>query len=89
MQEKLEGYYTEEIKQLFNIMIEQILKIKIGEEKAKEFKKNIKNEEVGDVKVMTVFDTIRQDNKLIFNNGIKTGVKTGTSPQEINKIKSE
>ncbi|MCI6265213.1 MAG: hypothetical protein MR598_00005, partial [Erysipelotrichaceae bacterium] len=53
------------------IMIDQILRIKIGKEKAEEIKQNIKKGKGGKRKMMTVFETIEQDNKRIFNNGKK------------------
>ena len=63
--------YTEEIKQIFTIIIDQILKKKIGKEKAEEIKQRIKKGKVGNGEMMTVFETIEQDNKRIFNSGIK------------------
>ena len=89
-----EEIYTEEIKKIFTIMIDQILMIKIGEEKAKEFKQNIKKG--GNKKVMTVFETIEEDNKRIFSNGmkagiesgIKTGIKTGIRQSKVEIIKN-
>ena len=69
-----EEIYAEEIKQLFTIMIDKILKIKIGEEKAEEFIQNIENGKGGKRKMMTVFETIEEDNKLIFRNGMKSGI---------------
>ena len=69
-----EEIYPEEIKQIFTIMIDQILRIKIGKEKAEEIKQNIKKGKGGKRKMMTVFETIEKDNKLIFSNGIKTGI---------------
>ena len=69
--------YSEEIKKIFTIMIDQILTIKIGKEKAKEFKQNINKEKGGNKKVMTVFETIEEDNKRIFSNGMKAGIESG------------
>ena len=69
--------YSEEIKRIFTIMLDQILKIKIGEEKAEELKQNIEKEKRGEEKMMAVFETIEEDNKKIFNNGIKVGIETG------------
>ena len=70
-----EEIYAEEIRQLFTIIVDQILKIKIGEEKAEEIKKNIKMRKGGERKMMTVFETIEKDNKRIFMRGIKEGKK--------------
>ena len=87
-----EEIYTEEIKKLFKIILDQILKEKIGEEKAKEFIQNIKKGKGVNRKMMTVFETIKQDNKRIFNNGrkdgIKTGIKTGISKRNLEIIKN-
>ena len=58
-------------------MIDQILKIKVGEEKAEEFKQNMKKRKGEKKKMMTVFETIEEDNKTIFNNGVKAGIETG------------
>ena len=69
--------YSEEIKRIFTIMLDQILKIKIVEEKAEELKQNIEKEKRGEEKMMAVFETIEEDNKKIFNNGIKVGIETG------------
>ena len=68
-----EEIYTEEIKQLFTVMIDQILKIKIGKERAKKIMQEIRKG--GKKKVMTVFETIEEDNKLIFSNGMKAGIR--------------
>ena len=83
-----EEIYVDEMKKIFTIMIDKILKIKIGEEKAEEFKQNIKKEEGGKRKMMTVFETIEEDNKRIFNDGIKTGIKTGIKQNKIKIIKN-
>ena len=83
-----EEIYSEEIKKIFTIMIDQILTIKIGKEKAEEFKQNINKGEGGNKKVMTVFETIEEDNKRIFNDGIKTGIKTGIKQNKIKIIKN-
>ena len=87
-----EEIYTEEIKKLFKIILDQILKEKIGEEKAKEFIQNIKKGKGVNRKMMTVFETIKQDNKRIFNtgrkDGIKTGIKTGISKRNLEIIKN-
>ena len=72
-----EEIYTNEIKQIFIIMIDKILKIKIGEEKSKEFIQNIKKGKGGKEKMMTVFETIEQDNKRIFRRGMRQGEKNG------------
>lgn len=66
--------YTNEIKEIFATMIDKILKKKIGEEKAKELIQNIKRER-GEGNMMTVFETIEEDNKRIFNNGRQEGRK--------------
>ena len=87
-----EEIYAEEIKQLFKIMINQILRIKIGNEKAEEFIKNIKKGKGGKRKMMTVFETIKEDNQRIFNNGrkdgIKSGIKTGINQRNLEIIKN-
>ena len=87
-----EEIYTEEIKQLFTVMINQILKIKIGEEKAEKIMQDIRKGKGGKNKVMTVFETIEEDNKLIFSNGmkagIKTGIKTGINKRNLEIIKN-
>lgn len=87
-----EEIYTEEIKQLFTVMIDQILKRKIGEEKAEKIMQNIKKGKGGKRKMMTVFETIEEDNKLIYSNGkkdgIKTGIKTGIRQSKMEIIKN-
>ena len=69
------------------MMIDKILKIKIGEEKAKEFIRNIKKEKGGKEKMMTVFETIEQDNKRIFRRGKKEGREETVSSYIKNMIK--
>lgn len=72
-----EESYPEEIKQIFTMMIDQILMIKIGKENAEEFKQNIKKGKGGKRKMMTVFETIEQDNKRIFRRGRREGREEG------------
>ena len=81
-----EEIYSEEIRKIFTIMIDQILMIKIGKEKAEEFKHNINRG--GKRKMMTVFETIEEDNKRIFSNGMKTGIKTGRNKRNLEIIKN-
>ena len=83
-----EEIYAEEIKQLFTIMINQILRIKIGNEKAEEFIKNIKKGKGGKRKMMTVFETIEQDNKRIFRRGKKEGIIQGEINGKLKVIKN-
>ena len=97
--------YNQQAEEVFVIMIKRILMKKIGSERAN---KIIKKLEGVDGTMLTSLETIEEENKLIFNNGIKQSkaeiIKnmlkeklsidliskvTGTSKQEINKIKSE
>ena len=60
------------MKEIFKIMLTQIIKNKIGKEKTDEFlnKLNIG----GDEDMMAVFETIQQDNKRIYRRGKKEGI---------------
>ena len=64
--------YSNNIKEIFKIMLTQIIKNKIGKEKTDEFlnKLNIG----GDENMMAVFETIQQDNKRIYRRGKKEGI---------------
>ena len=64
--------YSNNIKEIFKIMLTQIIKNKIGQEKTDEFlnKLNIG----GDEDMMAVFETIQQDNKRIYRRGKKEGI---------------
>ena len=64
--------YSNNIKELFKILLTQIIKNKIGQEKTDEFlnKLNIG----GDEDMMAVFETIQQDNKRIYRRGKKEGI---------------
>ena len=67
--------YSNNIKEIFKIMLTQIIKNKIGQEKTDEFlnKLNIG----GDEDMMAVFETIQQDNKRIYRRGKKDGIVEG------------
>ena len=67
--------YSNNIKEIFKIMLTQIIKNKIGKEKTDEFlnKLNIG----GDEDMMAVFETIQQDNKRIYRRGKKDGIVEG------------
>ena len=67
--------YSNNIKEIFKIMLTQIIKNKIGKEKTDEFlnKLNIG----GDKDMMAVFETIQQDNKRIYRRGKKDGIVEG------------
>ena len=67
--------YSNNIKEIFKIMLTQIIKNKIGQEKTDEFlnKLNIG----GDEHMMAVFETIQQDNKRIYRRGKKDGIVEG------------
>ena len=64
--------YSDNMKEIFKIMLTQIIKNKIGKEKTDEFlnKLNIG----GDKDMMAVFETIQQDNKRIYRRGKKEGI---------------
>ena len=64
--------YSDNMKEIFKIMLTQIIKNKIGKEKTDEFlnKLNIG----GDEDMMAVFETIQQDNKRIYRRGKKEGI---------------
>ena len=67
--------YSNNMKEIFKIMLTQIIKNKIGKEKTDEFlnKLNIG----GDGDMMAVFETIQQDNKRIYRRGKKDGIVEG------------
>ena len=67
--------YSDNMKEIFKIMLTQIIKNKIGKEKTDEFlnKLNIG----GDENMMAVFETIQQDNKRIYRRGKKDGIVEG------------
>lgn len=73
--------YSNNIKEIFKIMLTQIIKNKIGKEKTDEFlnKLNIG----GDENMMAVFETIQQDNKRIYRRGKKEGIKQGIMDNSI------
>ena len=73
--------YSNNIKEIFKIMLTQIIKNKIGKEKTDEFlnKLNIG----GDEDMMAVFETIQQDNKRIYRRGKKEGIKQGIMENSI------
>ena len=64
--------YSDNMKEIFKIMLTQIIKNKIGQEKTNEIlnKLNIG----GDEDMMAVFETIQQDNKRIYRRGKKEGI---------------
>lgn len=66
--------YNQQAEEVFIVMIKRILMKKIGSEKANEIIKKLKGVD-GDM--LTSLATIEEENKLIFNNGMKTGIKTG------------
>ena len=67
--------YSQNIKEILLIMLNQILKKKIGEEKTNELIKKINNG--GDKDMMAVFETIEEDNKRIYRKGKKDGILQG------------
>ena len=73
--------YSDNMKEIFKIMLTQIIKNKIGKEKTDEFlnKLNIG----GDEDMMAVFETIQQDNKRIYRRGKKEGIKQGIMDNSI------
>ena len=64
--------YSDNMKEIFKIMLTQIIKNKIEQEKTNEIlnKLNIG----GDEDMMAVFETIQQDNKRIYRRGKKEGI---------------
>ena len=70
--------YSDNMKEIFKIMLTQIIKNKIGKEKTDEFL-NIG----GDEDMMAVFETIQQDNKRIYRRGKKEGIKQGIMENSI------
>ena len=64
--------YSDNMKEIFKVMLTQIIKNKIGQEKINEIlnKLNIG----GDEDMMAVFETIQQDNKRIYRRGKKEGI---------------
>ena len=63
------------MKEIFKIMLTQIIKNKIGKEKTDEFLKKLN---IGGYKdMMAVFETIQQDNKRIYRRGKKDGIVEG------------
>ena len=67
--------YSQNIKEILLIILNQILKKKIGEEKTNELIKKINNG--GDKDMMAVFETIEEDNKRIYRKGKKDGILQG------------
>ena len=67
--------YSNNIKEIFKIMLTQIIKNKIGKEKTDEFLKKLNIG--GDKDMMAVFETIQQDNKRIYRRGKKDGIVEG------------
>ena len=67
--------YSNNIKEIFKIMLTQIIKNKIGQEKTDEFLKKLNIG--GDKDMMAVFETIQQDNKRIYRRGKKDGIVEG------------
>ena len=67
--------YSDNMKEIFKIMLTQIIKNKIGKEKTDEFLKKLN---IGcDKDMMAVFETIQQDNKRIYRRGKKDGIVEG------------
>ena len=64
--------YSNNVKEIFKIMLTQIIKNKIGQEKIEEFLNKINVG--GDKDMMAVFETIQQDNKRIYRRGKKEGI---------------
>ena len=64
--------YSDNMKKIFKVMLTQIIKNKIEQEKTNEIlnKLNIG----GDEDMMAVFETIQQDNKRIYRRGKKEGI---------------
>ena len=77
--------YNKEAEEVFVIMIKKILMKKIGSERANEIIKKIKGVD-GDM--LTSLATIEEENKMIFNNGIKTGMKSGAHKRNLEIIKN-
>ena len=73
--------YSDNMKKIFKVMLTQIIKNKIGQEKTNEIlnKLNIG----GDENMMAVFETIQQDNKRIYRRGKKEGIKQGIMDNSI------
>ena len=71
---KNEEYYNTEGKEVLIILIEQILSIKIGEEKAKEIVKMLKG---GNEDMLNCIESAYRENRVLFNNGVKTGMRSG------------
>ena len=84
--------YSNNIKEIFKIMLTQIIKNKIGQEKTDEFLKKLNIG--GDEDMMAVFETIQQDNKRIYRRGKKEGLievakkllKRNNSKEEVAEI---
>ena len=64
--------YSDNMKEIFKVMLTQIIKNKIGQEKTDEFLKKLNIG--GDEDMMAVFETIQQDNKRIYRRGKKEGI---------------
>ena len=84
--------YSNNIKEIFKIMLTQIIKNKIGQEKTDKFIKKLNIG--GDEDMMAVFETIQQDNKRIYRRGKKEGLievakkllKRNNSKEEVAEI---
>ena len=66
--------YGEDIKEIFTLIIDLVLKRKIGKDKSNELIETIKG---GNDKMLAVLDMIDRENKRIYSNGKKDGRKEG------------
>ncbi len=79
-----EKYYDTEGKEVLITLIEQILIIKIGKKKTKEIVKILQG---GNTNMLNCIESAYRENKVLFNNGVKTGIKTGIEKGKIEIIK--
>lgn len=77
-------YYNDEGKDVLIILIEKILIIKIGEEKAKEIVEILKG---GNKDMLNCIESAYRENRVLFNNGVKSGMKTGIAQGKTEIIK--
>ena len=82
---KHKGEYSKQAEEVFITMIKRILMKKIGLKKVDEIILKIQGV---DVDMLTSLVTIEEENKIIFNNGIKTGIKTGIRQSKVEIIKN-
>ena len=78
--------YTKEERKFLNKATSVLALNIVGEKKAKEILKNI--DIGGESDMLAVFDMIREENERIFNDGKRSGIKTGSNKRNLEIIKN-